>query len=33
MPNGWQNRIVAEADVRADALIPNPRNWRRHPAT
>lgn len=28
----WRNRIVAEGDVPPAELIPNPENWRDHPA-
>src|SRR6266581_1694937 len=28
----WQNRIVGHADVAPADLVPNPRNWRTHPA-
>jgi hypothetical protein len=28
----WRNRIVDHADVPPAALVPNPRNWRSHPA-
>ena len=28
----WRNRIVGHADVPPDELVPNPRNWRTHPA-
>lgn len=28
----WRNRIVGHADVAPTELIPNPRNWRSHPA-
>jgi len=28
----WQNRIVGHADVPPADLLPNPRNWRTHPA-
>src|SRR5947207_12476544 len=29
---GWRNRIVGHADIPPAALVPNPRNWRTHPA-
>ena len=29
---GWRNRIVDHADVAPGDLVPNPRNWRSHPA-
>ncbi len=28
----WRNRIVGHADVAPVELVPNPRNWRTHPA-
>jgi ParB-like chromosome segregation protein Spo0J len=28
----WRNRIVGHADVAPSDLVPNPRNWRSHPA-
>ena len=28
----WRNRIVGHADVPPAELVPNPRNWRSHPA-
>lgn len=28
----WRNRIVGHADVAPGELVPNPRNWRSHPA-
>ena len=28
----WRNRIVGHADVAPADLVPNPRNWRTHPA-
>jgi DNA modification methylase len=28
----WRNRIVGHADVSPTELVPNPRNWRTHPA-
>jgi DNA modification methylase len=28
----WRNRIVGHADVAPAELVPNPRNWRSHPA-
>jgi ParB-like chromosome segregation protein Spo0J len=28
----WRNRIVGHADVAPADLVPNPRNWRSHPA-
>jgi hypothetical protein len=31
-PTAWQNRIVGHADVAPADLVPNPRNWRTHPA-
>ena len=29
---GWRNRIVGHAEVAPAELVPNPRNWRSHPA-
>jgi ParB-like chromosome segregation protein Spo0J len=31
-PRLWRNRIVGHADVSPGELVPNPRNWRTHPA-
>jgi ParB-like chromosome segregation protein Spo0J len=31
-PAAWRNRIVGHADVAPSELVPNPRNWRTHPA-
>ena len=31
-PSAWRNRIVGHADVAPAELVPNPRNWRTHPA-
>jgi ParB-like chromosome segregation protein Spo0J len=31
-PAAWRNRIVDHADVPPADLLPNPRNWRSHPA-
>jgi hypothetical protein len=31
-PTAWQNRIVDHAEVPPADLVPNPRNWRTHPA-
>jgi hypothetical protein len=31
-PVAWRNRIVGHADVKPKDLVPNPRNWRSHPA-
>lgn len=32
-PTAWRNRIIGEAEVSPVSLMPNPRNWRRHPLT
>jgi len=32
IPSAWRNRIVGHADVDPATLIPNPDNWRSHPA-
>ncbi len=31
MPDNWRNRIVGHANVDPKTLVPNERNWRRHP--
>ncbi len=31
-PPAWRNRIVGHADLDPASLVPNPENWRRHPA-
>lgn len=31
-PTAWRSRIVGHADVPPAELVPNPRNWRTHPA-
>jgi len=31
-PGGWQNRIVEQGEADPNVLLPNPLNWRAHPA-